>query len=76
MWFTNRSDTNRDDGWRLEVLDFCTIHAAKTKALISFAVLRSYCEADLHLCFHTGKNWFSDAILTGFWIASVIKLCK
>ena len=42
----------------------CTIRVAKTKAQISFAVsenkgadqLRSYCEADLRLCFRIGKN--------------------
>ena len=33
------------------LLDHPRIRVAKTKALISFAV-RSYCEADLRLCFH------------------------
>ena len=34
----------------------CTIHVAKTKVLISFAVtLRSY-EAELRLCFRIGNN--------------------
>ena len=35
----------------------CTIHVAKTKVLISFAViLRSYCDAELRLCFRIGNN--------------------
>ena len=60
MWFSNRSDTNlsvmTDDGKRLKILDLekkgwgwnCTIHVAKTKVPISFAI---YCEADLRLWF-------------------------
>ena len=42
MWFPNRFDTNRDVQAQLEILDLesrgITIRAAKTKALISFAV--------------------------------------
>ena len=34
----------------------CTIYVAKTKAQISFAVLCSYREADLRLCFRICKT--------------------
>ena len=36
----------------------CTIQVAKTKALINDQ-LRSYCEADLRLCFRYAGCWFS-----------------
>ena len=57
MWFSNRSNTKRDVlTQKLETGNFgfgkernCTIHVAKTKALIST------CEADLRLCFRICK---------------------
>ena len=43
MWFSNRSDTiwkKMARGWKLWIQRYrnCTIHVAKTKTLISFAV--------------------------------------
>ena len=59
--FPTRSDTNRPVQsqkqarslkFRFKNKSNCSIHVAKTKALISFT--------DLHLCFRTGKNRFSQ----------------
>ena len=36
-----------------------TIHVAKTKALVSFAVSAKNREADLRFCFRIYKRWFS-----------------
>ena len=59
--FPTRSDTNRtvQSQKKARSLKFrtkrnCTIRVAKTKALSD--QLRSYCEADLRLCFRIGKN--------------------
>ena len=52
------SCTSAEDGYRLEILNNCTICVVKTKVRISFSVtakLICNCEADLHLCFDTCK---------------------
>ena len=56
--------TVTEDRWRLEILDFgkerkCTIHAAKTKALISFAVTAKLICA---FVFAYADCWFSSAV--------------
>ena len=81
FWFPTCSDTNQAAQLQkmargLKKLGDCTIYAAKTKALISFA------EADLRLCFSNMQNvcflmtrlnlcvagkikWKIDTIMTG-----------
>ena len=55
MWFQNRSDTNRAAQAQMmglargfRKMRNCTIHVAKNKDADQ---LRSYCEADLRICF-------------------------
>ena len=58
MWFPNRSDTNRADGLRLKNLDL-ELEVEELFYLSSenkgADQLRSYCEADLRLCFRICK---------------------
>ena len=64
IWFPTRSDTNQ--AVQLEAINFgfrkkrnCTIHVAKTKALISFAVTAKLICV---LVFAYAKCWFSPDV--------------
>ena len=59
MWFPNRSDANQAvqakkmaRGWKFWILkeEDCTIHVAKTKGLIGFAVTAKLISACFRIC--------------------------
>ena len=65
MWFPNRSDTNHavqaqkmDRDWKFWLYKVEELYYTCSENKVA-AQLRSYCEADLRLCFHIADCWFS-----------------
>ena len=60
MCFQNRFDTNQAVHWKLEISDIRFLEEEELYYSCSenkgADQLRSYCEADLRLCFRIGKN--------------------